>query len=194
MSTRHAVAFNGSPRKGGNTEILLKKVLAELSVEGIQTELIQIGGKLIHGCTACGKCREMKNSKCAITNDELNSYIEKALSAEIILLGSPTYFADISSEMKALIDRMGFVTRGNGSLLKNKIGAAVMAVRRAGSIHAFDSINHFFLISGMIIAGSTYWNLGVGKEKGEVEKDAEGMENMADLGKRIAWLAKKIYS
>jgi multimeric flavodoxin WrbA len=187
-----AIAFNGSPRKGGNTEILLKKVLAELENEGIKTELVQIGGKPIRGCLACMKCRELKNNRCVIESDDLNKYIEKALESDIIILGSPTYFADISSEMKAMIDRMGYVTRGNGSLLKNKIGAAVTAVRRAGAVHAFDSMNHFFQISSMILVGSLYWNLGIGREKGEVENDKEGIENMADLGKRIAWLAKKI--
>jgi multimeric flavodoxin WrbA len=187
-----AVAFNGSPRKGGNTETLLKKVLSELEAEGIHSELVQVGGKLLHGCTACCKCRELKNNRCVIKSDDLNTYIEKALDADIIILGSPTYFADVTSEMKALIDRMGFVTRGNGSLLKDKIGAAVVAVRRGGATHAFDTMNHLFQISSMIIVGSTYWNFGVGREKGEVENDTEAMENMIDLGKRIAWLAKKI--
>lgn len=187
-----AVAFNGSPRKGGNTEILLRKVLSEIEKEGIRTELIQVGGKPLRGCTACMKCRQSKETRCAIGTDDLNSYIEKALDAKIIIIGSPTYFADVSSETKALIDRLGFVTRGAGSLLKDKIGAAVVAVRRAGAVHAFDTINHFFLISGMVVAGSTYWNLGVGREKGEVENDAEGLENMADLGRRLAKLAKTL--
>ncbi len=186
-----AVAFNGSPRKGGNTEILLKKILDELKSEGIETELVKVGGKSIRGCSACGKCRENQDTRCVIAGDELNEYIGKAIAADIIILGSPTYFADITSEMKALIDRMGYVTRGNGSLLKNKIGAAVVAVRRGGGIHAFDTMNHFFQISSMIVVGSTYWNLGYGREIGEVENDKEALENMADLGKRIAWLCKK---
>ena len=188
-----AIAFNGSPRKGGNTELLLRKVLSQLEESGISTELVQIGGRPLRGCVACYKCREAKNGKCAIKGDDMNSYIAKAVESEIIILGSPTYFADVSSEMKALIDRLGFVTRANDSLLKNKIGAAVVAVRRAGAIHAFDSMNHFFLISGMIVPGSTYWNLGVGRDVGEVEDDQEGIENMLDLGRRIAWLARKIH-
>ena len=187
-----AVAFNGSPRKGGNTEILLKKVLVELETEGIDTELVQIGGKALRGCVACMKCIERKNKQCAIESDDMNKYIKKALEADVIILGSPTYFSDVSSEMKALIDRLGFVSRTGGNLLQNKIGAAVVAVRRGGATHTFDTMNHLFQISSMIIVGSTYWNFGVGREKGEVEKDEEAMENMADLGKRIAWLAKKI--
>ena len=188
-----AVAFNGSPRKGGNTEILIRKVFVELESAGISTELVQVGGKALRGCTGCCKCREMKNNTCVIKTDDMNSYIGKAVAADIIILGSPTYFADVTSEMKALIDRVGFVTRGNGSILKDKIGAAVVVARRAGSTHAFDSMNHFFQISSMIVVGSTYWNLGIGREIGEVEKDQEAAENMSDLGKRIAWLAKKIH-
>ena len=188
----NAVAFNGSPRKGGNTEILIKKVLAELEAEGIGTELVQIGGKALRGCVACMKCVERKNKQCAIESDDMNKYIKKALEADIIILGSPTYFSDVSSEMKALIDRLGFVSRMGGNLLQNKIGVAVVAVRRGGATHTFDTMNHLFQISSMIIVGSTYWNFGLGREKGEVENDKEAMENMADLGKRIAWLAKKI--
>ncbi len=187
-----AIAFNGSPRVAGNTEFLLRKVLSELENEGIETELVQVGGKAIRGCVACMKCRQSSEPKCAIDNDELNGYLKKTLDADIIIIGSPTYFADVSAETKALIDRIGFVTRGAGSLLKGKIGASVIAVRRAGAIHAFDTINHFFLISGMIVVGSTYWNLGVGREKGEVEKDDEGINNMLDLGQRIAKIAKTL--
>ncbi len=188
----NAVAFNGSPRKGGNTEILIKKVLAELEAEGIDTEIVQIGGKALRGCVACMKCVERKNKQCAIESDDMNKYIKKALEADIIILGSPTYFTDVSAEMKALIDRLGFVSRMGGNLLQNKIGVAVVAVRRGGATHTFDTMNHLFQISSMIIVGSTYWNFGLGREKGEVENDKEAMENMADLGKRIAWLAKKI--
>jgi len=133
------------------------------------------------------------NTRCAIDSDELNSYIEKALKANIIIIGSPTYFADVSSETKALIDRLGFVARANG-LLKDKIGAAVVAVRRAGAVHVFNTINNFFMINSMLVVGSTYWNLGFGKAKGDVQKDSEAVENMKDLGKRIALLSKKIYA
>jgi multimeric flavodoxin WrbA len=187
-----AVAFNGSPRKGGNTELLLRTVLAELEKAGIQTELVPVGGTPLRGCIACMKCREPGPPRCAITTDDMNRHLEKALAADIILIGSPTYFADVTAETKALIDRIGFVARGNGSLLAGKLGAAVIAVRRAGAIHAFDTINHFFLINGMVVVGSSYWNLGVGREKGEVANDAEGMGNMVDLGQRLAAVAGKL--
>jgi multimeric flavodoxin WrbA len=187
------VAFNGSGRKDGNTAVLLRNVLAELENEGIKTELIQLAGKPIHGCIACYKCVTMKNKRCAIENDALNEFVAKMDEADGIIIGSPTYFADCSSQTRALIERAGFVSRANGNLLKRKIGAAVVAVRRAGAIHAFNSINHLFTISQMIIAGSSYWNIGVCRDIGEAEKDDEGIETMSTLGKNMAWLLKKIH-
>ncbi len=187
-----AVAFNGSPRKGGNTEILLKEVLNILGQRGLETELIHVGGQEVKGCIACLKCRQEKDGRCHQKNEYLNKCIEKMLGAEVILIGSPVYFSDITSETKALIDVSGYALRGIGAPLKRKIGAAVISVRRAGAIHAFDSINHLFLINEMIIAGSSYWNLGVGREKGEVLKDEEGLRTMRTLGENIAWVAKKI--
>ena len=186
------VGFNGSARKDGNTAILIRKVLAELEAEGIGTELVQLAGKEIRGCTACGKCYKNKDGKCAVTNDSANECIEKMADADGIILGSPTYFSDLTSEMKALIDRAGYVARANGHMFRRKAGAAVVAVRRAGSIHTFDSINHFFLIGQMIVPGSSYWNVGIGRAKGDVEQDEEGLETMATLGKNMAWLLKKI--
>ena len=187
------IAFNGSPRKDGNTTILTNYVLRELEKEGIETELIQLAGKKIHGCIACYKCMENKDRRCSVKNDGLNECLEKMIPADGIILASPTYFADVTAEMKALIDRSGFVARANDHMFKRKVGAAVITARRAGSIHAFDSINHFFLISQMIIPGSSYWNLGFGNAKGEVEKDEEAIQVMKDLGKNMAWLLKKIY-
>lgn len=186
------IAFNGSPRKEGNTAILIKYVLTELEKEGIETEIIQIGGKSIHGCIACGKCSENKDKKCVIDKDIVNECIEKMLEADGIILASPTYFADLTPELKALIDRAGFVAKANNSMFKRKVGAAVVAVRRAGSIHVFDSINHFFTISQMIIPGSSYWNIGMGRAEGDVEKDEEGIQTIQTLGQNMAWLLKKL--
>jgi multimeric flavodoxin WrbA len=186
------VAFNGSPRKEGNTAALIKHVLTELEREGIETETVQIGGKSIHGCIACGKCFENKDKKCVIDNDIVNECIEKMLEADGIILASPTYFADLTPELKALIDRSGFVSGANGGLFKRKAGAAIVAVRRAGSIHVFDSINHFFTITQMIIPGSSYWNVGIGLAEGDVEKDEEGIRIMQTLGQNMAWLLKKL--
>lgn len=187
------IAFNGSARKDGNTAILISAVLEELEKEGIRTELDQLAGKRIGGCRACYQCRENKNQRCAVTGDTANEYIGKMLEADGIILGSPVYFTDVSAEMKALIDRAGFVARGNGHMFKRKVGAAVVAVRRAGSIHTFDTINHFFTISQMIIPGSSYWNVGIGGKIGDVESDEEGINTMKVLGQNMAWLLKKIH-
>lgn len=186
------VAFNGSPREDGNTSILLKRVLDELEKEGVETELVQLGGRKISGCTACFTCAENQDQRCSVTDDVTNGCIEKMLAADGMILGSPTYFTDVTAEMKALIDRAGLVAKVNGGLFKRKVGAAVVAVRRGGALHAFDTINHFFLIGEMIVPGSSYWNLGIGLDKGDVENDAEGIQTMQTLGKNMAWLLKKL--
>jgi multimeric flavodoxin WrbA len=186
------VAFNGSARKDGNTAILLRTVLKELEAEGIETELIQLSGAKIHGCLACRECSKRKDRRCGQTGDMGNAYIEKMEQADGILLGSPTYVADISPEIKALMDRACLVSKANGGIFRRKVGAAVVAVRRAGAIHAFDALNHFFFISEMIVPGSSYWNIGIGREIGEVEQDVEGMQTMKTLGQNMAWLLKKI--
>jgi len=186
------VAFNGSARKDGNTAILIGYVFRELEKEGIETQLVQLSGSRIHGCIACMKCFENKDQRCSVKDDIANDCIEKMLGADGVILGSPTYFANVSTEMKALIDRAGMVSRANSDMLARKVGAAVVAVRRAGAIHVFNSINHFFFIGGIIVPGSSYWNLGMGRQKGEVEKDDEGIQTMKNLGRNMAWLLKKI--
>lgn len=185
-------AFNGSPRKDGNTAHLIQHVFSVLNAEGIETELVQVGGHLIHGCTACFQCFEKKDGLCVIQKDIVNDCIRKMRESDGIILASPTYYTDITSELKALIDRAGFVATANGRFLKRKVGAAVIAVRRAGAVHAFDTINHLFLIAEMIVPGSCYWNMGIGREKGEVEKDEEGLRTMQVLGENMAWLMKKL--
>ena len=186
------VAFNGSPRKDGNTVCLIRHVFASLRAEGVETEMVQLGGQLIHGCMACYQCFEKKDGRCTTKGDIVNDCIEKMRQSDGIILASPTYFADVTPELKALIDRAGFVSMANGRFLRRKVGAAVTAVRRGGSIHAFDTINHLFLICEMIIPGSCYWNQGMGRDKGEVEKDEEGVRTMKVLGENMAWLLKKL--
>jgi multimeric flavodoxin WrbA len=188
----YAVAVNGSPRKGGNTEILLKRVLAPLKAAGWETELEQVGGKGIRGCIACYKCFENKNKRCSVDNDGFNAVLEKMIKAQAVIIGSPTYFTDVSADAKAVLDRSGLVAIANGFLFRGKIGVAVVAVRRGGGTHAFDTINHMYLMSQMIVPGSTYWNLGYGLNPGEVEADAEGLNNMRHLGETIAWLAAAV--
>ena len=188
------IAFNGSVRKEGNTAILLNLVLEELKAEGIETEIYSLAGKPIQGCIACYKCFEKKNKRCNVEKDIINECIQKMIEADGILLGSPTYFADVSAGMKALIERCGMVGRANADLYKQKVGAAVVAVRRAGAIHVFNSLNFFFTINEMIVPGSTYWNVAYGRQPGEVNSDNEGVQTMKNLGKNMAWLLKKIKS
>jgi multimeric flavodoxin WrbA len=186
-------AFNGSGRKDGNTAILINYALRELENEGIETELVQLAGKKIIGCIACYKCMELKNLRCAIETDPVNEYIRKMIDSQGIILGSPVYFADLTAGLKAFIERTGMVARANGDPYKRKVGAAVVAVRRAGSIHTLDSINHFFTNTQMILPGSKYWTMAMGRNIGDVENDTEGVDIMRSLGQNMAWLLNKLY-
>ncbi|NTV58379.1 MAG: flavodoxin family protein [Deltaproteobacteria bacterium] len=184
------VGFNGSPRKDGNTGILIHKVFRELEQEGVETELVQLSHKKIHGCIACYKCVENKDRRCAVNDDAANEYIEKITQAQGVVMGSPVYFMDVTPEMKALIDRAGFVSRSNGGIYKNKVGALVAAARRTGAMHTLDTMSHFFMSMEMITVGRA---IGVGRDKGDVEKDEEGLMLASALGQRMAWLLKKLY-
>ncbi|MDD5438983.1 MAG: flavodoxin family protein [Candidatus Omnitrophica bacterium] len=186
------IAFNGSSRKDGNTAMLLRGVFEELEKEGIRTELVQLAGQKISGCIACRRCSQAKDKRCAIDDDRVNEYIAKMAEADGIILGSPTYFADCTANMKAFIERAGMTGRANGDMFKRKAGAAVVSVRRGGAINAFDSLNHFFTIGQMIVVGSSYWNIGIGREIGDVMRDEEGLSTMRMLGANMAWLLKKI--
>lgn len=188
-----AVAINGSPRKGGNTEFMLNVVLDGLKKEGIETKLIQVGGKNIHGCRACWQCKKTQNGKCAFNDDILNEIIPEVLEADVIILGTPSYYADMTPELKAFIDRFGLVARAMGAL-KHKIGAGVVAQRRGGGVAIQSTLHHMFLMNEMIICGSTYWNLGFGLNKEEVSQDTEAINNMKNLAENIAWTLKKIKS
>jgi multimeric flavodoxin WrbA len=186
------IAINGSVRKEGNTALLLNTVLGGLAAEGIETELYNLAGKPLPGCIACYKCFENKNRRCAVEKDAMNEIIGKMDAADGILLGSPTYFADVSASMKAVIERAGMVGRANPDMYRRKVGAGVVAVRRAGAYHVFSSLNAFFLIAEMVVPGSSYWNLAHGRQPGEVANDEEGMKTMKDLGKNMAWLIKQL--
>ena len=191
-NTMKVVALNGSARKDGNTAILINLVFDELKKEGIETELIQLAGNPIAGCIACYKCFKNKNRRCSVDKDMLNDIIEKMLQADGIILGSPTYFADVSSGMRAFIERCGFVARANDYMFKYKVGAGVVAVRRAGAIPAFNSIMLFLHYMQMMIPGSSYWNIAIGRDPGEVLNDEEGVQTMKTLGQNMAWLLKKV--
>jgi multimeric flavodoxin WrbA len=183
------LAVNGSSKKDGNTAHMLNMVLKVCAEAGHGTELYQAGGKTVRGCTACGGCGRHVG-RCAI-DDWMNELYPKMAEADAILLGSPTYFADLTPEMKAVIDRTGYISRHEDMRFSRKIGAGVCAVRRAGSIHVLDSINHFFLINDMIVPGSWYWNMSLAMSPGDFERDEEGVETMQRLGENIVWLLEK---
>ncbi len=190
----YVIGVNGSPRKGGNTEILLKEALGELEKGGWETELVKVGGTAIRGCLACQKCFESQDNSCIVKKDGFNEIYEKMLRADAMILGSPTYFAAVSADLKALIERAGFVAYANNHAFTGKIGAAAVAVRRGGAVHVYDTINHMFQMSRMIVPGSTYWNMGFGLDKEEVKEDEEGLNNMRHLGQVIDWLGKAMQS
>ena len=185
-------AINGSARKNGNTALLIGHVFAELEKSGIECEMVQLAGHSIRGCTACNKCRDRMDRKCANTSDLVNSLIEKMAEADGIILASPVYYSDITPELKAVIDRSGRVAGANGGLFKRKVGSAVMAVRRGGALHAMDSIHHYMHLCQMIIPGASYWNFGIGRDIGDVESDTEGLQNMKVIGENMAWLMQKL--
>ncbi|MFH0975411.1 MAG: flavodoxin family protein [Spirochaetota bacterium] len=186
------IGINGSPHKEGNTSLLIKAVFRELEKENIKTEIINIAAKPVRGCTACMACAKNLDKHCVLDDDGINDCIDKMVEADGIILGSPTYFTDVTAEMKALIDRAGMVSAKNGGIFKHKVGGSVVAVRRGGATHAFDTMNHFLHYMQMFLVGASYWNMVYGKEIGDVNKDEEGMLNMKTLGENMAFLLKKI--
>lgn len=181
------IAINGSPHKEGNTNLALQALSDELLREGIQTEILHIGGHAIHGCMACGVCYKRKNNQCAI-DDLLNDVFEQI--ADAIVLGTPVYYAGIAGTMKCFCDRLFYVSGANGNRFKGKIGASVVALRRGGASAAFAGLNYYFQMSQMITAGSSYWNSVHGRLPGEAECDTEGLQTMRNLARNIAYLLK----
>ena len=186
------VAINGSARKDGNTALLVKHVFEELNAAGIETEMIQLAGRPVKGCIACYRCFENKDRQCAVKDDVVNECLAKMDEADGIILASPTYFAGMTGQLKAFCDRAFFVARANDDMFARKVGAAVVAARRGGAVPAFDAINHYFLIRQMIVPGSVYWNMGIGRDIGDVEGDEEGVGTMKTLGQNMAWLLHKL--
>ncbi len=180
------VALNGSPRKNGNTFTALSRVCSVLNAEGIETEIVDIGSLKLTGCHACGYCS--KNGKCAF-DDEVNALAPKLLDADGIVIGSPVYYADINATLKCFLDRFFFVY-GKDERIRFKPGAAVVALRRAGAIHAYHSINSYFGITEMLVTPSMYWNDVHGAAPGACADDAEGMQLMEAIGRNMAYLIK----
>lgn len=190
MDMAKILAINGSPRSNGNTAHMLGTVLDVCKASGFETELYQAGGRAVKGCAACGGCTK-NHGRCA-TDDWINELYPKMEKADAIILGSPTYFYDLTPEMKAIIDRCGFIAGHAGKAFSRKVGAAVTAVRRAGGVHALESMQNFFFINDMIAVGSTYVNMSLSRDLGDYEKDPEGIATMKRLGENIAWLLGKL--
>ncbi len=186
------VAFNGSPRKNGNTASLIWTVFRELAEEEIDVEMVQLGGHLIRPCTACGDCHRNRDRRCVIKDDIINECVDKMIEADGIILASSVHFGDVTGQIKMLIDRAGMVSGANADSFRRKIGAGIIAARRGGAMHAFHTLNDFFLLREMIIVGSSYWNIGYGRESEEVMQDEEALRTMRCLGRNIAWALKKI--
>lgn len=184
------LAFNGSPHRNGNTSIALKEVIEVLNREGIDTELIQIGGVKITPCMGCRMCWETKNERCVIGGDIVNELIAKMKESDGFIIGSPVYTSNVTAEVKAFMDRTNFVAKANGNIFKGKIGAAVVVATKTGATFAYSAINFMFGISQMITVGSTYWNSAFGKQPGDVLNDVEGIESLHVLGSNIAELIK----
>ncbi len=186
------VAFNGSPRVNGNTHQALELVLEELRKEGIETELIDICREELKPCRACGTCGKNKDERCVMAEDRLNEYVQKMKAADGMIIGSPVYFGNMTAQTKAFLDRAFYVARANGDMFRLKVGAAVAVNRRAGALDTFDEINKLFLISQMIVPGSSYWNTITALKPGDIATDEEGIKTMKTLGKNMAWLLKKL--
>ena len=184
------IAINGSPNKEGNTFHALTMVGEELIAAGIDFEILHVGHKMIHGCLACNKCAVNKDERCVIKTDDLNLWIQKLKEADGIIIGSPVHYSGIPGTMKSFLDRAFYVAGVNGGLFRQKVGAAVVAVRRTGGSATFDSLNHFLNYSEMVIATSNYWNVIHGRTPGEVVHDSEGVQIMNVLGKNMAWVLK----
>ena len=184
------LGINGSSRKDGNTALLMREVFKGLEDAGMETSLIQLADHTIEPCRACFSCA--KTGSCVFGQDDFNELFDLMTKADGILLGSPVYSADVSARMKAFLERAAVVADMRPGLLRHKAGAAVAAVRRGGALAAVDAMNHFFLNHEMCVVGSTYWNMAYGQMPGDVLSDAEGLDNMRNLGRNMAFLLQRL--
>jgi multimeric flavodoxin WrbA len=185
----HILGIVGSPRVEGNTEHVVAEALKAAEEDGVETELLRLVDRDVKPCDACLSCR--KTGECSIT-DDFDTIFEKMVQADGIILASPVYFSSATPQMKALVDRAGYLSGAKGRVFENKVGGAIAVARRAGQNFTFAQLLFFFLHQGMIVPGSTYWNVAFGRNRGDVEKDEEGLRTARNLGKKMVWLIKKI--
>nr|WP_321467409.1 flavodoxin family protein [uncultured Desulfobulbus sp.] len=188
----NVVAFNGSPNKNGNTYHAIKMVTDELEKQGIATQIIHVGNKPVRGCLACGQCVKKRNEQCIQTDDPVNEWLQLMKEADGLIFGSPVHFSAIGGTMKSFLDRAFYVAGVNGGMLRHKVGAAVVAVRRSGGLPTFNQLNNFIVYSEMLMPSANYWNVIHGTRPGEAVKDEEGAQIMRTLGKNMAWLMQLV--
>ncbi len=186
------LGISGSPRHGGNTALLVNTALGVLAENGLETEFLSLADRPVQPCVACGGCMKSDVIQCMQEDPAFDGILEKVSAADGLLIGSPVYFGSATPQTMSLLDRVGYVSRRHPQLLRRKVGAAIVVARRAGQNFTFAQLNYFFLISEMIVPGSSYWNVAVGREKGEVENDHEGMETVRTLARNMAWLMHKL--
>ena len=178
--------LNGSPRAGGNTSIALGEMERVFASEGIETEIVQVGGQAIRGCAACGGCAKL--GRC-VFDDAVNELAPKFEACDGLVVGSPVYYASANATLVALLTRLFYSTPFDKTM---KVGASVVAARRGGLSATFDELNKFFTISGMPVASSQYWNSVHGRLPGEAAQDAEGLQTMRALARNMTFLMRSI--
>jgi len=179
----------GSPRVGGNTERLVAEALKAAGEDGAETELLGLADREVKPCDACRSCR--KTGECRV-KDDFRSIFDKMIQADGIILASPVYFGSATPQIKTVIDRAGYLSVAKGRVFENKVGGAMVVARRAGQNFTLAQLMFFFLHQGMIVPGSTYWNIAFGREKGEVAKDEEGLQTARNFGKKMVWLIRRV--
>jgi multimeric flavodoxin WrbA len=186
------LGISGSPRPGGNTDILISHALEILEAEDFETDFLSLADRPVKPCMACARYLKSDTIRCYQEDPAFEGILERFAEADGILVGSPVYFGSATPQTMALLDRVGYVARHHGHLLRRKVGAGIVVARRAGQNFTFAQLNYFFLISEMIVPGSTYWNVAFGREKGEVTSDTEGMQTVKNLATNMSWLMKKL--
>ncbi len=184
-----AIGIVGSPRKNGNTEIMTAHCLKAIAEEGLETELVRLAGLNITGCKHCEYCHEHPG-ECA-TKDDFQAIHKKMLAADALIIASPVYYGSATALVKGLLERAGFTSRGKYA---GKVGGPLVVARRAGQNFTFAELLFWFHINQIVNPGGTYWNMAFGREKGEVEKDEEGMMTAWNFGKNVAKVTKKLKS
>jgi multimeric flavodoxin WrbA len=185
-----AIAIVGSPRKGGNTEILARHTLKSIQEEGVDTELVSLAGLDIRPCTACNACRK---EECCSINDDLFPIYQKLKEADAIILASPVYYGSATGLMKCFMERVGYIG-GSRRAFAGKVGGPLVVARRAGQNFTHAQLTFWFQIAGFFIPGSTYWNMAIARDIGDILKDEEGLRTAWNFGKNVAFLLKKLNS